>query len=202
MNSETLYWILSTIAQVNAALIAFVGFLALSVLNTLNSGREEMKELCIRNIIDHNISEFRTALEQIGLTELFPQRNETYYRSMPPDEFMNRLIKAQEKGKELAAADYMIGTLEKITGESKFSYLTYPLFRWRSLTARRQGLSRNLVDYLGLNLAILLFSLISIPLVPIVVVIPGLIWVLVVVSFSIALSTAIMVYQTVLGPNS
>src|SRR5438128_7587923 len=50
MSAETLYWILSTIPQVSAALVAFIGFLVLSILDEPSRRRQEFENLTRQEI--------------------------------------------------------------------------------------------------------------------------------------------------------
>ncbi len=124
---------------------------------------------------------FTEQLETHGLIKLFPRRNETYFRSMPSNTFMERLIQICSKE------------------GSNLSFLDYPIQQWKELTGRGRHLRHHLVVYISWNVAILLLSLVSLSFVPLLMAIPGVLTVLVVISISVALSTLLMVLVTLLG---
>jgi len=119
-------------------------------------------------------------LETHGLIELFPHRNETYFRSIPGSTFMERLIQICSKE------------------GSNLSFLDNPIQQWKELTGRWRPLRHNLVVYISWNVTVLLLSLVSLSLVPLLMAIPGVltVFVVIVISISVALSTLLMVLAT------
>jgi len=81
MEKEALYWILSTLPQVSAALVAFIGFLALQSLEEPSRRRRQMEDYCRELVkeptLNKNLGKFETlgwyAIEALSSDELMSE---------------------------------------------------------------------------------------------------------------------------------
>jgi hypothetical protein len=144
MSEESLYWALSTLPQVTAALIAFVGFLALEVLSKMDARCGLIEDL-IRQTPDHKLKLF--------LLNLTPSDTRGLgIRTISGGEMMKSIIRAIDEGSLAAEA---------------LGHLTADIMIWTPLNEWREKTRLRLKVFVCSNLAITIACLLLLPLSPI-----------------------------------
>lgn len=180
MDADSLFWALSTLPQVNAALIAFVGFLVQDSLTKIDA-----RCAMIENLIKD------TPFDAVKLFLLGLNKNDTRglaLKTMDGAKMMKALIAEVDKRTTIAQAGG--GHLEADIAIWK------PLNQWREETRRRLRI------FLFVNLCVLILSLVLLPFSKFLasyatVASPA--WLL--ISLLAMLSTAAMVYQILWRPR-
>ena len=141
MDKDSLYWILSTLPQVSAAFVAFIGFLVLWKSDKLMTEKTRIEEIVRQGVLHSNIT-LKPGLgkvpeiEAIRGTEVLARLRETVTNPSPEQ---------SKKG---------------------FEYYTRALKIWDEADLAIKRLTRTLIIFVVIQLAVILFSLWGLPNTP------------------------------------
>ena len=179
MDTESLFWALSTLPQVNAALIAFVGFLVQDSLSKIDARCAVIEDL-IKNTSDNALRRFLLGLNKNDTRGLA-------LRTMDGGKMMKGLLAEIDRGTNI----FEFG-----------GHLQADIDIWRPLNQWREETRRRLRIFLIVNISVLSLSLVLLPfskfLEPYAAV-TGTGWFL--IASLAMLSTATMAYQILWRPR-
>jgi len=167
MDKESLYWALSTLAQVSAALVAFIGFFVLNAISEVAKAAAQIAE---------DAKEFVSNFPRTeGGKSKLSQLSELEIRALSDRKFM---VYAGETGGDIGNVN--IGAQLKA---------------WTPLDGKIREAQRVLIVFIGWNLAIICLSVSGVALVPILVDWPGLLPTFFVVVASMVLTAGAVLYK-------
>lgn len=146
MDKESLYWALSTLAQVSAALVAFIGFFVLNAISEVAKAAGEIAEDAKEFVIRYGHTQ--------GGTSRLSLLSESEIVALSDRKFMAYAAETQGS----------IGTVN----------IGAQLKAWTPLDGKIREAQRVLIVFIGWNLTIICLSVSGVPLVPILVDCPGL----------------------------
>ncbi len=179
MDNEALYWILSTIPQVSAALVAFIGFLALYALAEPSRRKAEVET---------------SARKFIGDTRSNPAMGVNIFTTPP----YHRL--------EVVSGSQLMQKVESFLNEpcsqgtSGVELQNY-LGTWRELESRIRRVNRLLAGFVAWHLFLILASLALLSNVSLLASVSGLSVAIIIVALGMVISVGIMVYEA-LSPRA
>lgn len=140
MDADSLFWALSTLPQVNAALIAFVGFLVQDSLSKIDARCAVIEDL-IRNTPYNTLKLFLLGLNKNDTRGLA-------LRTMEGGKMMKALLAEIDRGMNIAEFG---------------GHLQADIDIWRPLNQWREETRRHLRIFLIVNLSVLTLSLVLLP---------------------------------------
>lgn len=173
MDKEALYWVLSTIPQVSAALVAFIGFLVMSSLDEPTRKRERFENLVRQDLMQklETTNTIYKRFAEVGKIEV-----------MPADTLMDKI-------------EFLITMSPPIEHLQKYHVGWKPLNQWVKKVRRWLG------AFVFCHLFIIAGSLCSLPFSPSISGLPYILFAIIVCIVVLAVSSGVMIFTALYRPR-